>query len=115
MYIYTATDAARNDSLDLARGGTDYEKWNLRTGAALVEAHDKYRSEARESLARTNDEHLMTTWRLLVAGKTVSEYPRYIMLRDSVFNHLAHHRGTVNGLPASDGRFGPGDLRAFGG
>ena len=84
-----------HDSLDLARGETDYEKQNLRTAAALVSAHDRCVAEAKESIARTNDEHLMTTWRLLVAGKTVSENPRYIMLRDSVFNHLAHHRGQL--------------------
>jgi len=29
-----------------------------------------------------------------VAGKTVSEQPRHVMLRDSI-NHLAHHRGQL--------------------
>jgi uncharacterized damage-inducible protein DinB len=37
----------------------------------------------------------MTPWRFIVYGRTVSEQPRYIMLRDSVFNHLAHHRGQL--------------------
>jgi uncharacterized damage-inducible protein DinB len=30
-----------------------------------------------------------------VAGKVVSEQPRHVVLRDSVFNHLAHHRGQL--------------------
>jgi uncharacterized damage-inducible protein DinB len=25
----------------------------------------------------------------------VSEQPRYVMIRDAVFNHLAHHRGQL--------------------
>jgi uncharacterized damage-inducible protein DinB len=37
----------------------------------------------------------MKPWRFLVAGRVVSEQPRYIMLRDAVFNHLAHHRGQL--------------------
>jgi uncharacterized damage-inducible protein DinB len=51
--------------------------------------------EAREALSRTSDEHLLKPWRFLVGGKLVSEQPRHIVLRDSVFNHLAHHRGQL--------------------
>jgi uncharacterized damage-inducible protein DinB len=83
------------DELDMARGGSDYEKQNLRTAAALIAAHDRDVEVARAALAGTNDAHLMTPWRFLVAGKMVSENPRHIMLRDAVFNHLAHHRGQL--------------------
>ena len=34
-------------------------------------------------------------WRFMVAGKVVSENPRYIMLSDAVFHHWAHHRGQL--------------------
>jgi uncharacterized damage-inducible protein DinB len=61
----------------------------------LAETHDQHVIKARESLARTHDEFLMTTnWRLLVGGKVVMETPRHIALRDT-FNHLAHHRGQL--------------------
>ena len=74
---------------------------------------------ARAALQRSNDEHLVKPWRLLVAGKTVAEQPRHIMLRDSI-NHLAHHRGqltvylrmndvpvpAIYGPSADDQRFG---------
>jgi uncharacterized damage-inducible protein DinB len=36
----------------------------------------------------------MTPWRLLVAGKVVSESARHVMIRDTI-NHLAHHRGQL--------------------
>jgi uncharacterized damage-inducible protein DinB len=56
---------------------------------------DESVGEARDSLRNTTDEHLMKPWRFLVNGKVVSEQPRHIVLRDSVFNHLAHHRGQL--------------------
>lgn len=61
----------------------------------LVETLDKHLAKARESLAKTNDNFLMTTkWRLLAGGKVVMEQPRHIVLRDTL-NHLAHHRGQL--------------------
>ena len=72
----------------------------------LTETLDLHVEKARESLSNTNDEFLMTTnWRLKAGGKVVMEQPRHIVLRDTVFNHLAHHRGQLtvylrlNGAP----------------
>ena len=61
----------------------------------LGEMLDQHVTKARESLANTNDEYLMTTkWRLLSGGKVVMEAPRHVVLRDTL-NHLAHHRGQL--------------------
>jgi uncharacterized damage-inducible protein DinB len=79
------------DEFDLA---TDKPE-PLRTSRELVEALDKGVAASREALANTSDEHLLKTWRLLVAGHVVSEEPRYLALRHGVFNHLAHHRGQL--------------------
>lgn len=68
----------------------------LETSAELVAALDREMARARVTLQNTTDEHLLTNWRLLVAGQVVSEAPRHIVLRDSVFNHLAHHRGQLS-------------------
>ncbi len=81
----------KQDELEL----TTYKQPPLRTSRELVQALDEGVAEAREALANTTDEHLMKPWRLLVAGRVVSEEPRYIMLRDAVFNHMAHHRGQL--------------------
>lgn len=89
------------DELEL----TTYKKAQLSTRKELVAALDEGVAAAREALANTTDEHLMKPWRLVVAGKTVYEAPRHIALRDSVFSHLAHHRGQLtvylrlNGAP----------------
>ena len=61
----------------------------------LVQVHDEHVKKARESLAKTSDDYLMTTnWKLLVGGKVVMEAPRHVVLVDT-FNHLAHHRGQL--------------------
>jgi uncharacterized damage-inducible protein DinB len=49
---------------------------------------------ARQALTDTSDPHLMTTWKLQVSGKTVSEDLRHVVIRDT-FAHLAHHRGQL--------------------
>jgi len=91
----------------------------FQTTADLVTILEDGVSATRSALEKTNDDHLMKPWRLLVAGKTVAEHPRHIMMRDSI-NHLAHHRGqltvylrlndvpvpAVYGPSADDQRFG---------
>jgi uncharacterized damage-inducible protein DinB len=79
------------DELEL----TTYKAEPLRTSGELVKALDEGVAEARDALMNTTDEHLMKPWRLLVGGKAVSEQPRYLALREGVFNHLAHHRGQL--------------------
>jgi len=86
--------AIDQDSLDLkpAAGGGQYHQPATHE---LVAVHDKLVAKARESLSKTTDEILLTTtWKLLVAGKTVNEMPRHVVLRDTM-NHLAHHRGQL--------------------
>ena len=79
------------DELEL----TSYKNPQLRTSAELVSTLDESVAAARDALKGTTDEHLLTPWKLKLAGKVVYEAPRYIVLRDSVFNHLAHHRGQL--------------------
>ena len=61
----------------------------------LVATLDMQVAKARESLSRTSDDMLMTTkWRLLAGGHVVADFPRHVVLRDTL-NHLAHHRGQL--------------------
>ena len=108
----------QQDDLDLKPSGGNFDQRPLRTTAELVAAHDEGVAQARRALAGTSEEHLLKPWRLLVAGKVVSEEPRYAVLRDT-FMHLSHHRGQLtvylrlNGAPvpsiygptADDARF----------
>ena len=91
-----ATMTIKQDELDLnPPGGSGYTPPAVHSRAELLAAFDTGVTEAREALASTTDDYLLTPWRLLVAGKVVLEQPRHVVLRDSVFNHLAHHRGQL--------------------
>lgn len=84
------------DELDVmpAAGRSNVNQKPLRTAAELVDAHDANVAAAREALAKTSDEHLLTTWNMLAGGKVVSTDSRYVVIRDT-FGHLAHHRGQL--------------------
>jgi uncharacterized damage-inducible protein DinB len=111
--------AILQDQLDLnPPGGGGYQPPTTDTNAKLLQAFDDSVVKGREALRSTSDEHLMTPWRLLVAGRVVLENPRHVVVADT-FTHLAHHRGQLtvylrlNGAPvpaiygpsADDGRF----------
>jgi uncharacterized damage-inducible protein DinB len=65
------------------------------TRAELVKLLDEGLAKARAALASTTEEHLMKPWRFIAGGKVQSNEPRHVMLTDSVFAHLAHHRGQL--------------------
>jgi uncharacterized damage-inducible protein DinB len=109
----------KQDELDLKpQGGSNVDQRPLRTRDKLVQALDDGVAEARNALASATDEHLLKPWRLLVAGRVVSQDARHVVLRDT-FMHLSHHRGQLtvylrlNGVPvpaiygpsADDARF----------
>jgi uncharacterized damage-inducible protein DinB len=90
-----AAAIVKQDELDLGAPG-EFRTQEARTNRELLEDFDKAMARAREALASTTDEHLLTTsWRLLVQGQVVSEKVRYVSLRDDFFNHWAHHRGQL--------------------
>ena len=83
------------DELDLKpAGGSTLKKPPMHTSAEYLALHDKAVGDARAALRKTSDDHLMTPWRLLVAGNVVLEAPRHVMIRDTI-NHMAHHRGQM--------------------
>jgi uncharacterized damage-inducible protein DinB len=109
----------KQDELDLKPpAGSNVDQRPLRTRDELVQALDDGVAEARDALESATDEHLLKPWRLLVAGRVVSQDARHVVLRDT-FMHLSHHRGQLtvylrlNGVPvpaiygpsADDARF----------
>lgn len=76
-------------------GNSKYQNRERASRQELLQLFDESVAEAREALSHTTDEHLLKPWRFLVNGNLVSEQPRHIVLRDTVFNHLAHHRGQL--------------------
>ena len=83
------------DELDIAPAdGKGTKQAPKETSAELLKALDDAAEQARNALAKTSDEHLMTPWKLLAQGKVVIESPRYEMIQETI-NHWAHHRGQM--------------------
>ena len=93
------------DELDLnPPGGGGYKAPSWSTNAELLQVHERSVAEGRDALGSASEDQLLKPWRLLVAGRTVAENPRHVVLADT-FTHLAHHRGQLtvylrlNGVP----------------
>ncbi len=87
--------AIQQDELDLnPPGGSTYQPTSWVTTQELLQAHDEAVAKGRAALRDTTDEHLLTPWKLLVAGNVVMEDPRYVVVAET-FTHLAHHRGQL--------------------
>jgi len=91
-----STMAVLQDSLDLnPPGGSSYRRpqpWQK--ASELLRMLEESTRKAREAIAGTTDEHLLTPWRLMAGGTTVSESPRYVVIADN-FSHMAHHRAQL--------------------
>lgn len=84
------------DFLDLRPpGGPEYKTPERHTRAELLSALDDSVAQAKAALAATNEDHLLTNWQFRIAGNVVSDLPRHQMIRDAVFQHMAHHRGQL--------------------
>ncbi len=83
------------DELDInPPGGSKYKPKDVSTNRELIAMGDEAVTKARAALEGTTDEHLLTRWKLLVAGRVVAEDPRHVVIADT-FTHLAHHRGQL--------------------
>lgn len=63
--------------------------------AELLAAHEAAVADGRRALQGTTNEHLLTPWAFKMNGQAISQQPRYLMIADAVFTHLAHHRGQL--------------------
>jgi uncharacterized damage-inducible protein DinB len=84
------------DELDLDQADSEgFRTKPLASKAELLACLDAAVGNARRALEATTDEHLLKPWAFKMGGRSVSENPRYIMISDAVFSHLAHHRGQL--------------------
>jgi uncharacterized damage-inducible protein DinB len=63
--------------------------------AELLALFDANYGKFRDSLAATNDDHLMRDWTLLNKGSVWFTRPRWLVLREFILNHIVHHRGQL--------------------
>jgi uncharacterized damage-inducible protein DinB len=61
----------------------------------VLQLHEDALQKAIAALKNTTDAHLEKTWKFMARGHVISQLPRHINIRDTVINHLAHHRGQL--------------------
>jgi hypothetical protein len=108
------------DALDLnPPGGSTHTPRPWTRTPELLQTLEESVASGLAALRKTSDEHLMTPWKLQVAGNTVMESPRHVVIEDTLL-HLSHHRGQLsvylrlNDVPLPS-LYGPtADDRSFG-
>ena len=85
------------DELDInPPGGSKYKPQEWKTRRDLLEQFEASMKKGREALLKASDDRLLNTrWKLLAAGREMSNQTRYEAIRDGVLNHMAHHRGQL--------------------
>jgi uncharacterized damage-inducible protein DinB len=86
----------KQDSLDLAPpGGAQAPPPPPATVKEVLATFDRNAAAGRTALAAADEAALDQTWTLLLGGKVVLKATRYEVLRQSVINHLVHHRAQL--------------------
>jgi uncharacterized damage-inducible protein DinB len=67
----------------------------VETQAELLQLLSDAAAKAKRALEGTDERHLHDRWRLVSGHRVLAEGPRYTMISDAVFSHLAHHRGQL--------------------
>lgn len=65
------------------------------TTAGLLERFDHDVAEGRAALAEATAESWQVPWSLKLGEQTVMTQPRWLVYRQSVINHLVHHRAQL--------------------
>jgi uncharacterized damage-inducible protein DinB len=84
------------DGLDLDDPSAEQFKTRpCNSRSELIGRFEEGLSRSRAALETTTDEHLLQPWRFAMGRHTLSEVPRFQALSESLFCHLAHHRGQL--------------------
>jgi uncharacterized damage-inducible protein DinB len=84
------------EEFDIApTNGLAYQSPMFQSRAQILQVHQQCLENAITALKGITDDHLQKPWKFMARGKVLSDLPRHIQIRDSVFNHLAHHRGQL--------------------
>jgi uncharacterized damage-inducible protein DinB len=84
------------DELDLSQSSAEPFKTKvLENRSELLRTLDDGLTKSRKALVRTTDEHLERPWRFVMGDRILFDAPRYVALNESLFCHMAHHRGQL--------------------
>jgi uncharacterized damage-inducible protein DinB len=84
------------DRLDLSDpSSARFKAKPAETRSELLRIFEEGVVSGRRALEGATEDHLLKPWRFAMGGQVIYEVPRYVALGDSLFSHLAHHRGQL--------------------
>jgi uncharacterized damage-inducible protein DinB len=84
------------DQLDFEDPQADkFRTHAVETRGELLQLLDDGSAKAKRALEGTDEKHFHDHWRLVSGTRVLADGPRYVMISDAVFSHLAHHRGQL--------------------
>ena len=83
------------DMDEFAMDVDNYQPFSADSSAGLLAAFDKNLAGAVQALRGVPDESMMGVWKMIIAGKTVIEMPRMMVIRGMMINHAIHHRAQL--------------------
>ena len=84
------------DKLDLSDpSSARFKTKPVETRAELLRILEEGVVNGRRALDGATEDHLLKPWRFAMGGQVMYEAPRYVALDESLFGHLAHHRGQL--------------------
>src|SRR5712691_5387466 len=91
-----AVNTVTRDELDIMPPGGPPPKFEvLESTARVLDVFDRNVAAARAAIAKTPDAEFSKPWAFKVAGRTVATNPKFTVYRQTVLNHLVHHRGQL--------------------
>ncbi len=72
-----------------------YKPWVAESKQDLMETLDRNTAEAIDKIRPLDDEKMLQTWTMSVAGKQMMQVPRVGVIKSMLINHAAHHRGQL--------------------
>ncbi len=90
-----AAQILETESLDFLPGGQPLPVWTLTSYAEILAAFDKNVAASKTAMERATDAEWMAPWTLLGNGQVIFSLPRAAAVRNSVLDHIIHHRGQL--------------------
>ena len=82
------------DEFDPATAGGP-SRQEAQSNSQLLSLFDQHYGACRDKLAAATEAHLEMPWTLKPGGHVLFTQPRWLVLREYIFNHIVHHRAQL--------------------
>ncbi len=76
--------------------GRPFEPFEASSREATLEFFDSQVAQAKEAIAKLDDDAMRVDWTLKMRGNPIFTMPRITVLKSMVLNHIIHHRAQLS-------------------